>query len=223
MNEQMTYKTGRYQGPFALGGDWDGPVWGHAESLTVGRFMGDYPEHFPRTQAKVLYDNEALYVIFHVEDRYVCARALQLNDPVCADSCVEFFFTPGEDSAAGYFNLEVNCGGTMLFYHQHHRGDGGPVDPADARRIRIHHSLPAIIDPEMEEPVTWTVEYRLPLDILRKVCPVTVPAPGVRWRANFYKCADRSSRPHWLTWSPVEWPRPDFHRPEFFGVLEFAD
>ncbi|MCB0276848.1 MAG: diguanylate cyclase, partial [Calditrichaeota bacterium] len=26
---------------------------------------------------------------------------------------------------------------------------------------------------------------------------------------------------HWLTWAPVEHPKPNFHLPEFFGTLVF--
>jgi len=51
---------------------------------------------------------------------------------------------------------------------------------------------------------------------------VANPAPGVAWRANLNKCADGMSHPHWLTWAPVGVPRPDLHRPEFFGILEFT-
>ena len=87
--------------------------------------------------------------------------------------------------------------------------------------MSIAHSLPKIVDPEIREPITWTLEYRLPLAILKKYCAVHTPATGVVWRANFYKCADASSHPHWLTWSPVDFPTPQFHLPEFFGTLEF--
>ena len=59
------------------------------------------------------------------------------------------------------------------------------------------------------------------MQILSTYAPVTAPGPGVAWRANFYKCADASSHPHWLTWAPVDWPQPDFHRKEFFGTLVF--
>jgi hypothetical protein len=57
--------------------------------------------------------------------------------------------------------------------------------------------------------------------MLEKYTNVKRPATGVQWRANFYKCGDKTSHPHWLTWSVVDKPEPDFHRPEFFGILEF--
>ena len=78
-----------------------------------------------------------------------------------------------------------------------------------------------IIDPEISDTVLWEVAYRIPFNILKNYCETDLPAAGVTWRANFYKCADASSHPHWLTWSPVDLPKPDFHQPDFFGILEF--
>jgi len=40
-------------------------------------------------------------------------------------------------------------------------------------------------------------------------------------KANFFKCGDDTQQPHFLSWQPIDTPRPDFHRPEFFGFLQF--
>ena len=219
----MAYQVKRTAEPIVIDGNWDKGVWQAVEPIELTHFMGDRPRHFPETRAKLLYDEGSIYVIFRVEDRYVRTVAEKHQDPVCRDSCVEFFFVPGTDPGAGYFNLEMNCGGTMLFHFQIvPRQDSVPVKAADLERIEVAHSMPKIVDPEIAEPTVWTVEYRLPTDVLDKYCPsATKPAPGVTWRGNLYKCADDSSHPHWLTWSLVEHPHPDFHRPEFFGTLEF--
>jgi hypothetical protein len=91
----------------------------------------------------------------------------------------------------------------------------------DIKQIEIAHSMPQRVDPEITEPTTWTLEYRIPLVVLEKVSSVTRPKHGAVWRANFYKCADKSSNPHWITWSPVENDKPNFHLPGYFGRLEF--
>jgi len=217
-----TYEVRPAARPPALDGDGDGPGWTAAEPLALEAFMGERPAHFPRVQARVLYDARALYVAFRVEDRYVRAVAEHLHGEVWKDSCVEFFFTPGVDPAPGYFNLEVNCGGTFIMRHQQSLEEFRLIDPADCAGVEVYHSMPKIVNPELAGPLTWGVAYRLPLDFLSKYAPVTPPAPGVTWRANFYKCADDSSHPHWLTWSPIDWPEPRFHLPEFFGVLKFS-
>jgi hypothetical protein len=172
--------------------------------------------------ARLCWDDRCLHVIFRVEDRYVRALAERYQDPVCNDSCVEFFFTPGTDLRSGYFNIEMNCGGTVLFRHQHGRGvEQREVSEEDARRLEPAHSLPSRVDPELPGPVTWLVSYRVPFEVLARYATVERPRPGVSWRANLYKCGDATSHPHWLSWSPVDVPAPDFHRSEFFGTLRF--
>jgi hypothetical protein len=160
--------------------------------------------------------------MFRVEDRYVRAVAKRYQDPVSRDSCVEFFFTPGADLREGYFNIEMNCGGTTLFRHQLGRGvRQREVTEEDAAGLAAAHTLPSRVEPELPEPVSWLVSYRVPFELLGRYASVLRPGPGVRWRANLYKCGDATSHPHWLAWSPVDLPAPDFHRPEFFGTLRF--
>lgn len=222
----MTYQVKKLAGPMVIDGNWDKQQWQGVEPLWLTHHMSA-TSHRPKTQAKMLYDDEAIYVIFRVEDRYVRAVEQKINGQVCLDSCVEMFFTPGPDVALGYYNLEINCIGTTLLH-------GGPfskpydlearkIDKAQIKKIEVAHSLPARkIDPEITDPITWTLEYRFPLSILDDRCPITKPGPGVFWRANFYKCGDKTSHPHWISWSRVD-PKLGviFHVPEFFGVLAF--
>jgi len=222
-HKPMVYEVKRTDDPIPIDADWDKPAWRNIAPLELTYYMGDKPEHMPRTQARLAYDNEAIYVIFRVEDRYVRAVAAKHQDTVCRDSCVEFFFTPGPDVSKGYFNLEMNCGGIMLMNYQIvPRQREASLTPEDFEQIEVAHSLPRQVEPEMTAPTVWTVEYRLPLALVAKYFPDTVmPAPGVTWRANFFKCGDETSKPHWLTWSYVDRPRPDFHVPECFGTLRF--
>ncbi len=190
--------------------------------MSLDYHMGEHPLHRPETMVKILYDQERLYVVVKVRDRYVKAVAQEPQGKVCRDSCVEFFFTPGDESP-GYFNFELNCCGVYLFHYQIRRHvDMVLIGKPDCDRIKIAHSMAVPIVNEIQEPVEWTVEYSIPFDILHKYHTSYAPAePGAVWRANFYKCADESSHPHWLTWSPVDFPTPDFHRPDSFGFLEF--
>ena len=115
----------------------------------------------------------------------------------------------------------MNCGGTFLLHFNSPKQRGQKVDLADCQKIEVAHTLSKIIDPEITEPTIWSVEYRLPIAILEKYCSVNKPASGVTWRANFYKCADETSQPHWLTWNKVDHPTPNFHLPQYFGQIKF--
>ena len=65
----------------------------------------------------------------------------------------------------------------------------------------------------------WSVGMCVPFDLIG-ADPDNLPSSI---RANFYKCADKSAHPHFLSWSPIDVPSPDFHRPEFFGELILQD
>ena len=209
--------------PPPVDAEWDTGAWDAAAAITLTHHMGDAPEHRPTTQAKLLYDADALYVRFRVEDRYVVAVETEPQSGVSGDSCVELFFSPGTDLAPGYFNIEMNCVGTTLFHHQRDSGvENRPLDE-EIDELEVRHTIPGpTVDPEVTQPLTWTVGYRVPFDALARHATITVPEPGVVWRANLYKCANRSSHPHWLTWSPVAFSRPNFHLKEQFGYLHFV-
>ena len=89
------------------------------------------------------------------------------------------------------------------------------------KKIRVVSSLPKIVDPEIDKKITWQVTYSIPFSILNNYHNLAKPGPGTIWRANFYKCADDTSYPHWLTWAPIDFPTPNFHVPEYFGEIEF--
>ncbi len=218
-----TYLVRKLKKPILIDADWDKPQWQDIEPLDIALHMGEKPQHFPDVQAKIAYDRDNIYVIFRVDDNYIKASALNHQTRVSSDSCVEFFFTPSDDISTGYMNLETNCLGKMLFRFQEKRGVGGVlVREEDIAGIEIAHSLPYdIITEEIQTPTVCTIEYRLPLAVVENYISVNRPSSGVKWRANLYKCADETSRPHWLTWSFIPSDRPQFHLPEYFGTLVF--
>lgn len=219
---QLVYKVKKLNGLMKINADWNKLQWKQIEAIDLSNSMGEVPAFRPAVKAKMMYSNENIYVIFKVEDRFIRCVTKDVNGPVCEDSAVEFFFSPDEDAPEKYFNFETNCGGTpLMFYNIVPRKDFKILDPADINKIEIAHSLPQIINPEIVEPVTWTIEYRIPLSLLKKYANVTQPKPGNTWKANFYKCADKTSNPHYLTWAHINNDKPDFHLPQFFGDLKF--
>ncbi len=220
--EKMIYNVTPLSDSSGFSNEWEDFGWKDIDAINIDKFMGDKPSHFPLAQVKVAYDENAIYVKFKVNDKYVKAIYTTNQDPVYKDSCVEFFFTPGEDVTKGYFNLEMNCIGTMLFHHQKiPRKNAVSIKKTDIDQVQVITSLTGPIDPEREENVSWMVSYKIPFSVLRNYHNFENPQTGTVWRANFYKCADDTSHPHWLTWAPIDNPSPDFHRPEFFGELHF--
>jgi len=200
----------------------DDPAWAQAEAGCVAAFRPEGSDHRPDVRFAVLHDATSLYVRFEVRDRYVRSVQTAYQGSVCTDSCVEFFVQPRPDR--GYLNFETNAGGTLLlsYIEDATRTPGGfrkfrPVDAVWGRQIVVHHTLPAVVEPEMTGPVAWRLGYRIPVTLIEAHTGPLGPLDGQVWRANFYKCADHTSHPHWASWSPVT--AFNFHLPECFGEL----
>ena len=222
--EDAVYKVSRLKKPMKINAVWGKSQWKKIESIKIDKYMGKIPAFKPEVEAKMMYDNDNVYVIFRVKDRFVRSVVQEYNGNVSGDSCVEFFFAPDSNFPLNYFNLEINAGGTPLIFYIKHPYPSTPfvkLEASEIEEIEIAHSLPSVVDPEIREPVTWTIEYRIPLSMLSKFSNVSRPAPGVIWKANFYKTGSRTSNPNYLTWNFVDNPKPNFHLPQFFGTLKF--
>jgi hypothetical protein len=222
-NVNQTYTVHRAVSVPELEGKWDGPAWKEADTFAVQHFHPQSSGHRPKVQGKMLFTDKGVYVIFKVEDRYVVSTYSTYQDPVCRDSCVEFFVQP--KAKRGYFNFEINCGGTLLlqFHERNEKGEDVPivVPQEEAQGIKIYHSMPEKVSPEIAEDVVWYVEYLVPFSVFECYIGPLGTIAGQAWRANFYKCADRSSHPHWAAWAPIG-EKLSFHQPAFFGTIRFA-
>ena len=200
-------------------------VWSEVESVSVNNFRPESSGHRPQTLAQLLYDPQGLHGRFQVEDRYVRCVRTAYGSEVWKDSCVEFFVEP--QAGRGYFNFEFNCGGAFLINHivdPTRTAEGFKefvrIPEAVAQSVRVHSSLPSVIEPEITEAVTWTLEFFIPFRLLEKYVGRLGKVAGQTWRGNFYKCAEENSHPHWAAWSPVD--EFNFHRPHCFGELCFV-
>ena len=205
---------------------WDDPSWSSAQPLAIAGFHPRSSSHRPRAEARLLHDGTAIAVIFRVEDRYLLVRHTSYQSPTHKDSCVEFFVQP--KPGLDYFNFEFNAIGTLLLWYidRPRRPDGSfehyiEVPLELARGIAVHASLAEPIQEEIAKPVVWTLSFHVPKSLFESFVGPLPVLSGETWRANFYKCADLSSHPHWGAWAEIG-KRLDFHQPSRFGEIIFA-
>ena len=174
----------------------------------------------PPVEARLCYSGRYLYVRFDVREKKVRVRFTGFQDPVYKDSCVEFFVDMFPDLKLGYVNFEANAAGAFLVAFGPDRHARRPLSKDDLRGFKYSASVKGRVDGEIAAG-RWALAYRIPLDLFRRVYGRDLQ-PGHRAAGNFYKCGDETEFPHYGAWSPVGTPAPDFHRPEFFGILTFA-
>ena len=209
----------------SLAGHWDEDAWRGANVLTLDHWVATSSDHRPQVEVKVTYAGDGLFLFYSVRDKYVRCVHTEYQSEVCRDSCVELFVEPKPDR--GYFNFEINCGGSMLLYYIEDAtlvGEGfakyGEVPWELGKLVQIHHSMPGTVEPEIENDTDWVVEYFVPFALFEAFVGPLGPVAGQTWRANFYKCADECSHPHWASWAPLHGST-SFHVPQHFAPIRF--
>ena len=189
-----------------------------ALELSGARFDVDcvnWPEAFPYAPlcgGRVARTRDALVVDFRVSGLDLRARNTADNGRQWEDSCVEVFIQDPEDG--NYYNFEINALGKVLACKGPERHNRTPRPAEEMEQILRFTQMEG--GPLEQEGIhTWRVGVVIPFRLLG-IDPERLPRSI---KANFYKCGDKTAHPHFLSWSPVETPKPDFHRPEFFGEL----
>ena len=172
----------------------------------------------PEVEFAIAYTGSEILLKYYVTENWFKAEKTESNQMVCEDSCVEFFVSPADDRI--YYNLEFNGIGTCLLGSGTGREDSTRADPEIISTIRRKTSVGEKIVSERDGAFYWTITMAIPLTVffhheLKEL-------KGKVFRANFYKCGDKLAVPHYVTWNPVGTVAPDYHRPEYFGLLKFV-
>ena len=176
----------------------------------------EYP-YQPDVKFRAAHTGDAILLHYQVTEASVRAVALADDGKVWEDACVEFFLSPeGNDF---YYNFECNCAAKLLL----HGGPAGGERPTASEEVLKSVKRWASLGTEpFEERVgecTWEVALVIPVSSIFR--HEIADLSGKTMRANFYKCGDLLQTPHFLSWAPIELPKPKFHCPEFFGELVF--
>ena len=174
-------------------------------------------DYKPEAAFSIGYSQHEILLKYYVAEDYFKAEKTESNQNVFEDSCVEFFIAPADDGI--YYNLEFNGIGTCLMGSGTSRENRERADPAIIAGIRRKTSIGKGPVTEIKGKYSWTLTIAVPLKVFFH--HKTENLKGKKLRANFYKCGDKLTIPHYLTWNPVGTSKPDFHRPEFFGFIRF--
>lgn len=190
--------------------------WETVQPIQVDQYLWEDNGYQPEVQVRLFYTAEKLYVHFKSYESDPLIRYQQLNEPVHADSCVEFFIQPSPDTDDRYLNFEINAAGTLLLGlgSSREREKLYDIDPA-LFDIRAQVNLK---DPNNQKTY-WELQYAIPASFIQEHFPDFNLQAGTIMRGNFYKCGDDTEKPHYGCWNLVRSATPEYHRKEDFGTL----
>ena len=187
--------------------------WDRAER--TGRFVRsiDGKTAAAATDARLLWDDEALYVAFQCEDKDVATPFTEDDQQLYTSNVVEIFLNPSRDLAR-YVEIEVAPSNALFDASFTGRRAGMDLGWSSRARHAVH------IDGTLNDPRDvdrgWTVELAIPFAALPGA---PHPRRGDEWRFNLYRL--RQPPGEGQAYSPPMIG--DFHALDRFGTLRFED
>ncbi len=213
------------------------PAWSMAEwSAAFEDIEGPSQPHPPfDTRVKMLWDDDHLYIGAQMEEPNLWATLTEHDCVIYNDHDFEVFVDPDGDSH-GYYELEVNALGTTwdLLLEKPYRDDGHADNSWEIEGLVCKVGLRGTLNDPSDRDDGWTLELAIPWGAFSKHANMPLPPrPGDRWRINFsrvewdlevvdgaYRRVPGRPEHNWV-WSPQGVI--DMHRPELWGLVEFAE
>jgi hypothetical protein len=210
-------------------GKLDEPAWKAAPStgsfVNVGTGKPD-PKGSVQGRAKLLWDDENLYVGFEVSDKTLTGGfdKKQKDPHLWTKDTVELMIDPdGDGDNKDYYEIQVNPQNLVFDsrfddYNKPNGGKDGPFGHEDwTAKLESAVTLNGTLDNNDDEDQGYTVELKLPFKSLDKAKTVP-PALGDHWRVNLYAMQDNGG----VAWSPIL-GQGNFHKASRFGRILFAE
>ena len=163
-----------------------------------------------RTEVRLLWTSDQLYLRFRCHyctiDVFPDAGPNGRRDQLWERDVAEVFLQPDRFGERYYKEFEVSPNGQWLDLD---------ITPQGLRDITSGMRSMVTLDEQSRE---WTAELAIPMASLTRSFD-----PARSWRVNFFRCEGSDPERFYSAWQPTRTPEPNFHVPEAFGILGFAD
>ena len=221
--EPRTYVAYRTEGALKIDGKLDESSWKKAKDTEAFEDISGkgFAEPKYKTTAKMLWDDDYLYVGALLEEPNITAKLTQRDTIIYYDNDFEVFIDPDSDGH-NYFEIEVNAKNVLfdLMLDKPYRVGGDFFLQWDCPGIQSGIHIEGTLNNPNDTDKYWTVEMAIPRQALTLSFNNLLKA-GNTWRINF-------SRVEWLKKPEENWVwnatgRIDMHMPDRWGYLHFSD
>lgn len=227
------YRAGE---PLVIDGRLDEAAWRAAP--VTDRFVDIEGDAKPRprfeTRARLLWDDEHLYIGAELEEPHVWATLRERDSIVFHDNDFEVFIDPDGDSC-NYYEIEINAFNTIfdLLLVRTYRAGGPARHDWNLAGLRTAVHVDGTLNDPRDIDRGWSVEMALPWAALAEYANrPSPPRDGDIWRMNFsrvqwqhrvvagrYEKVPETREDNWV-WSPQGVI--DMHIPDRWGFVEFS-
>lgn len=198
------------------------------------------PKPLYKTQMKMLWDEEYLYIGVHMEEPHLWATYTERESVIFHENDIEVFLDPDGDTHL-YYELEVNALGTEwdLMLTKPYRNGGKAINGWNINGLKQAIHLEGTLNDPSDTDQFWSIEMAIPWKALSESGPsFRIPRDGEQWRINFSRVqwqiepdqqgyrkktnpdtGKAFSEDNWV-WSPMGLI--DMHLPHKWGFLQFS-
>ena len=211
-----TWRTAR--GAIAIDGVLSESSWDRADR--AGPFVRslDGKPCAEQTVARLLWDDENLYVAFQVDDANIATPYTRDDQPLYQSNVVEIFLNPSGDLAR-YDEIEIAPSNALFDASFTGRRQGMNLSWSSGARHAVH--LDGTLNDSRDVDRGWTAELAVPFATLTGM-PAPRPRRGDKWRFNLYRLRQYPGQPgEGQAYSPPMVG--DFHALDRFATMRFDD
>jgi len=212
------YVVHRAAGPIVIDGVLAEPAWDRAER--AGPFVRslDGKPATASTEARLLWDDENLYIAFIAEDANVASSYFKDDEPLFQANALEIFLNPSGDLQR-YDEIEIAPTNALFDASFTGRRQGMNLSWSSRARHAVH--VEGTLNNPGDVDRGWTAELAIPFLALTGM-PRPRPERGDRWRFNLYRLRQGPGQPNeGQAYSPPMIG--DFHALDRFATMRFDD
>ena len=219
------YQVRRASAAITIDGKDGEPDWKLAQQSPIFEVAEGGPALVGSARARLLWDDQNLYVLVDVEDPDVHSQYKKQDDPLWKEDVVEIFID-ADRNRHGYVELQVNPRNAHFdAWFPVTRGKESHFEWQSGMKSAVQ--VKGTVDERGDHDKGWSVEIAIPLADVKGMDPamkVTIPpAPGDRWRLNVIRVdlPRGQSGVAASSWSPITIR--DFHALGRMLNVVFAD
>lgn len=170
-------------------------------------------EYRPKAYGRLAYlpDSGFLLEMTCEETEPVCHYTSHF-EPVWTDSALEGFFAFNASSDE-YVNFEINSAGAIV----------ASLGSGKSKRMDLPlDTVSKLSCKTYKEHDKWGFHLMIPNELLNRYFGNAFYKEGDTIRMNFFKIAEGEEKKHFASYSPIDYPVPNFHLPEFFATGVFV-
>jgi hypothetical protein len=211
------YEVRRTTGRITVDGKLDEKSWASAPSIQFVFPWESQTGAKQNTTAKLLWDDEYLYVGYECDDADIVALRAERDDPTYLDDAVEIFINPKPSQTGIYFGLEMNARAVLYDYLMY--DSRYAFKRFNLQGVNLATYIRGTVNVRGDEDKGWTLEVAIPWVNFEELSKR--PNPGDVWTANLNRWDGVEPDRRLSMWSDPGQPRPHPHVPARFGQLVF--